>query len=170
MVVVKVKIVRQCGVVVIAANPDTIRAFVKRIKKCPIYITLNDFNWFLALWWINWRKKMYNAKKWPARLFSLLACHPRYNNIFIIVKRFIKYNKFILVNEFHLIKDLIDTIIRKIINNYRLLNKFVTNKSITFALRFFIAFIIRFGINNKLSITFYLQTNKQIKRFNQTIE
>ena len=79
-----------------------------------------------------------------------------YNSILVIVERFIKYGKFILVNESHLTKDLTDIVIRKVINNYKLLNKFVTNKNITFILRFFITFIIRFGINNKLFIMFYL--------------
>ncbi len=39
-----------------------------------MYIILIDFNWFLTLWWINWEKKVYSAKKWPARLSGQLAC------------------------------------------------------------------------------------------------
>ncbi len=93
-----------------------------------------------------------------------------YNNILVIIKRFTKYNKFILINEFHLIKDLANIVVRKIINNYRLSNKFVTDKSTIFISRFFTILIIKFGVNNKLSIAFYLQTDRQIKRFNQTIK
>jgi len=57
-----------------------------------------------------------------------------YNNIFIIVERFTKYNKFIFINESYLIEDLIDIVVRKVINNYRLLDKFIINKNTTFTL------------------------------------
>ncbi len=93
-----------------------------------------------------------------------------YNNIFIIIKRLIKYNKFIPINKSHSIKDLVDIIIQEVINNYKLLDEFIINKNITFILQFFITFTTKLKVNNKLSITFYLQTNKQIERFNQTIE
>src|SRR6266566_3249264 len=59
-----------------------------------------------------------------------------------------------------------DIIIRKIIHNYKLPNEFITNKNTTFVSQFFIILITRLKINNKLSIAFYLQTDKQIKRFN----
>ena len=57
-----------------------------------------------------------------------------YNNIFVIIEYLIKYSKFILINEFYLIKDLVDTIIWEVINNYRLPNEFIIDKDITFAL------------------------------------
>ncbi len=44
MIVVKIGVVRQYGVVAIAANPDIMRVFVRRMKKCPVYIVLIDFN------------------------------------------------------------------------------------------------------------------------------
>src|SRR6266566_1798069 len=79
-----------------------------------------------------------------------------YNNIFIIIERFIKYSKFISINKSHLIKDLVDIIIRKVINNYRLPNEFIINRNTTFALQFFITFITKLKVNNKLFIIFYL--------------
>ncbi len=72
------------------------------------------------------------------------------------MKRLTKYDKFILVNESHLAKDLVDTIIREVISNYGLLDKFIINKNTTFVLRFFTIFTIRLEVNNKLFITFYL--------------
>ncbi len=57
-----------------------------------------------------------------------------YDSIFVIIECFIKYGKFIFVNKSYLIKDLIDIIVREIINNYRLLNEFVINKNTTFVL------------------------------------
>ncbi len=79
-----------------------------------------------------------------------------YNNIFVIIEHFIKYSKFIPINESHLIKDLADIVIREIINNYKLSDEFVINRGTTFALRFFIIFITKLKVNNKLSTTFHL--------------
>ena len=81
-----------------------------------------------------------------------------YNSILVIIKHFTKYSKFIFANKSHLTKDLIDIIIRKVINNYRLLNEFIIDKGTIFALQFFITFITKLGINNKLSTTFHPQT------------
>ena len=44
VVVVEVGVVRQCGVMAIAASLDTMRAFVRKTRKCPIYIVPIDFN------------------------------------------------------------------------------------------------------------------------------
>ena len=38
MVVIKVGVVRQYGDVVIMANPDIMYAFVRRMRKCPMYM------------------------------------------------------------------------------------------------------------------------------------
>ncbi len=57
-----------------------------------------------------------------------------YNSILVIVECFTKYNKFILVNESHSTEDLVDTIIREVINNYRLPDEFVIDKSTIFVL------------------------------------
>ncbi len=78
-----------------------------------------------------------------------------YNSILIIVKRFTKYSKLIPINEFYSIEDLTDTVIREVINNYGLPDEFIIDRSTTFASRFFIIFIIKLGINNKLFTAFY---------------
>ena len=57
-----------------------------------------------------------------------------YNNIFVIIEYLIKYSKFIPINKSYSIKDLTDTVVRKIINNYRSLDKFITDRSTTFIL------------------------------------
>ncbi len=79
-----------------------------------------------------------------------------YNNIFIIIERFIKYSKFIFINESYSTKDLMDIVIRKVINNYRLSNEFVIDRGITFISRFFIIFTAKLGVNSKFFITFHL--------------
>ena len=79
-----------------------------------------------------------------------------YNNIFVIVERFIKYSKFILINESHSIKNFVDIVIQKVISNYKLLDEFITNRNITFVSQFFIIFIAKLKINSKLFIAFYL--------------
>ena len=76
------------------------------------------------------------------------------------MNRFIKYNKFISINESHLTKDFVDIVVRKVISNYRLLNEFIINKSTIFAFRFFIVFITKFGTNSKFSIVFYPQIDR----------
>src|SRR6266699_3489717 len=80
-----------------------------------------------------------------------------YNSILVIVKRFTKYGKFIPANKSYSIKDLTNTMIREVISNYRLPDKFITNRGTTFISRFFITFIAKLRINNKLSIAFHLQ-------------
>ncbi len=64
-----------------------------------------------------------------------------YNSILVIIERLIKYSKFILINESYLTKDFIDIIVQEVVNNYRLPNEFIINKSTTFTLQFFIIFI-----------------------------
>ncbi len=70
--------------------------------------------------------------------------------------RLTKYNKFISINKSHLIKDLADIVVREVISNYKLSDKFVINRNTIFTFRFFITFTAKLGINNKLSITFHL--------------
>ena len=75
------------------------------------------------------------------------------------MNRLTKYSKFISTNKSHSTKDLIDIVVREIINNYRLLNEFITNKSTTFVSRFFITFTAKLRMNNKLSTAFHPQTD-----------
>ena len=79
-----------------------------------------------------------------------------YNNILVIIDRFIKYSKFISANKSHSAKDFIDIVVREIINNYKLLDEFITDKDTTFVFQFFITFIAKLGVNNKLFIAFHL--------------
>ena len=44
VVAVRVGVVQQCGAMVIAANPDIMCIFVRKMKKYPMYIVLIDFN------------------------------------------------------------------------------------------------------------------------------
>ncbi len=97
---------------------------------------------------INFIIKLFKSKD--------LVNNTNYNSILVIIKRFTKYNKFILINESYLVEDLIDIVIWEVINNYGLLDKFIINRGTTFALRFFIIFIIKLRMNNKFSIVFYL--------------
>ncbi len=85
-----------------------------------------------------------------------LISNTSYNRILIIIKRLIKYNKFIPINESYLTKDFADIVIREIISNHKLPDKFITNKNITFVLQFFITLTIKLEMNNKLSTTFHL--------------
>jgi len=66
------------------------------------------------------------------------------------------YNLKILINESHIIKDLVEIIICKIVNNYRLLDEFINDKRTIFVLQFFTIFITKLKVNNNLSIVFHL--------------
>ncbi len=60
---------QQCDIITTAINPTTTCTLVEMMKKWLIYTAIIDFNRFLMLWWINWGKKVYSAKKLTARLF-----------------------------------------------------------------------------------------------------
>ncbi len=57
-----------------------------------------------------------------------------YNNILVIIKHYIKYSKFIPINESYSVEDFADIIIQKVINNYRLLDEFIIDRDIIFVL------------------------------------
>ncbi len=78
-----------------------------------------------------------------------------YNNIFVIIEHFIKYNKFIPANESHSIKDLADIVIREVISNYKLPDEFMIDRDTTFTLQFFITLTVKLEVNSKLSTAFY---------------
>ncbi len=42
MVAVEMGVVRQCGVMAITTSLDIIRVFIRRTRKCPMYIVLID--------------------------------------------------------------------------------------------------------------------------------
>jgi len=44
MVAVKVGVVRQYSAIAITVNPDIICIFIKKIRKCSMYIVLIDFS------------------------------------------------------------------------------------------------------------------------------
>src|SRR6266699_2591269 len=97
------------------------------------------------------KQRLYNINSMlKQRLYNI-----NYNSIFVIIEWFTKYSKFIPINESHLTEDLTNIIIREVINNYGLLDEFITNRSITFALRFFIVFTAKLKVNSKLSIALY---------------
>ncbi len=80
--------------------------------------------------------------------------------------RFIKYGKFTSTNESHSAKDFADIVVREVISNHRLSNKFMIDRNTTFASKFFIALTAKLGVNNKFSTAFHPQTDGQIERFN----
>ncbi len=75
---------RQCDIIATATSPDTTCTFIEMMKKWLMYIAVIYFNWFLVLWWINWEKKVYSAKKYLARYVVSLVIHSRYLVIFFL--------------------------------------------------------------------------------------
>ena len=131
------------------------------VKDCEVYIRIKVLRYklykefqILSMFERTWSSVTID---FIVKLFKSRdpVSNTNYNSIFVIVKRLIKYNNFIFINESYSIKDFINIVIWEVINNYGLLNEFVIDRDTTFTLRFFITFIIKLGVNNKLFITFY---------------
>ena len=72
----------------------------------------------------------------------------------------------ITVNVSGLAKD----IINMVVHYHGLLDSIITNKSLFFTLKFCSSLCYFFGIKQRLFITFYPQTNSQIKQQNSIME
>ena len=60
----------------------------------------------------------------------------KYDSIFVIINKLIKYRYFVLYKELSLIKELAYIFLKIIINNYRLPKSIIFNKGITFISKF----------------------------------
>jgi hypothetical protein len=84
--------------------------------------------------------------------------------------KIIKYTYIILYLKASIAEDLAYMFIRVIVTNYNALEKIISDKNKFFISKFWKIFIVLLGIKRKLSTSFYTQTDRQIKRINQTIE
>ena len=66
--------------------------------------------------------------------------------------------------------ELVEVIIKVVVNHYGLLNSIITNKGSLFTSKFWSSLCSFFGIKERLSTTFHPQTDGQIKQQNSTIE
>ena len=93
-----------------------------------------------------------------------------YDSILIIIDRLIKYEYFLLYKKATFAKDLIYTFLRTIIVNYKLLDEMISNRNKLFTSKVWKSLMNQLKIHHKLLTAYYLQTNKQTKRMNQTLK
>ncbi len=93
-----------------------------------------------------------------------------YDFILIITDRLIKYEYFLSYKKITFAKDLIYIFLRIIVANHELSDEIILNKNKLFTLKFWKFLMNQLEIHHKLSTVYHLQTNKQMKRMNQTLK
>jgi len=89
-----------------------------------------------------------------------------FNNILTIVKRLIKYIMFISFKETVTASILIYIILQELINNYKLLKKFIINRDKLYTSKFWKTLIVKLRIKWKMLTAYYLQMTEQSKWIN----
>ena len=82
----------------------------------------------------------------------------------------IKYSYFLSYKKASTAKDLIYTFLKTIVTNHELSDEIISNRNKLFTLIFWKSLVNQLEIHHKLSTAYYLQTNKQTKRINQTLK
>jgi len=93
-----------------------------------------------------------------------------YDFILIITDRLIKYEYFLSYKKATFAEDLTYTFLRMIVANHELSDEIISNKDKLFTLKFWKFLMNQLEIHHKLSTAYYLQTDKQTKRMNQTLK
>ncbi len=93
-----------------------------------------------------------------------------YDSILIIMNRLIKYEYFLSYKKATFAEDLTYTFLRTIVANHELSDKIISNRDKLFTSKFWKFLMNQLEIHHKLSTTYHLQTNEQMKRMNQTLK
>ena len=93
-----------------------------------------------------------------------------YDFILIIVNKFTKSTKFTSFQKSIDTKAFIKVFTKIVIANQKISKKVISNKNKLFTSKYWDAWTKELDIHIKLSISYHLKTNKQIKRINQTFE
>ncbi len=99
-----------------------------------------------------------------------LTWRVKFDSILTIVDRLIKYTMFISFKKITTASVLMYIILQELINNHRLLKKFIINKDKLLTSKFWEMLTAELKINQKMSITYHSQMNEQSKQMNQTVE
>ena len=94
----------------------------------------------------------------------------KYNGIFNIVERFIKFAKFIPFKETYKAKDFTYLFLDHIVKNHGLPEELISNRDKLFTLKFWTSLIGRLKAKHRLSTVYHPKTNGQIERINQMLE
>ena len=82
-----------------------------------------------------------------------------YNSILVIVDRLIKFTYFVPYQEKLTAEDLTYAVEKVLLGNYQMPREFILDYNKLFMLKFQKILIVRLGINYKLLISYYPQTN-----------
>ena len=93
-----------------------------------------------------------------------------YDFILIIINRLIKYKYFLLYKKVTFAEDLTYTFLRMIVANHELSDEIISNRDKLFTSKFWKFLMNQLEIHHKLSTAYYLQTDEQTKRMNQTLK
>lgn len=98
------------------------------------------------------------------------AWEVKFNSILTIVNWLIKYTIFISFKETVSALVLTYIILQELINNCELLREFITNKDKLFISKFWETLTAELEVKHKLLTAYYLQTDEQSERMNQTVK
>ena len=83
-----------------------------------------------------------------------------YNSILVIVDRLIKFAYFVPYQEKLIVEDLTYIVKKILLGNYQMPREFILDYNKLFILKFQKTLTIKLGINYKLLISYYPQTNR----------
>ena len=83
-----------------------------------------------------------------------------YNSILVIVDRLIKFTYFIPYQENLIVEDLTYVVKKVLLGNYQMPREFILDYNKLFMSKFQKTLIVRLGVNYKLLISYYPQTNR----------
>jgi hypothetical protein len=93
-----------------------------------------------------------------------------YDGIIVVTDRFTKYGRFIPYRETWKATDLARVFIKDVVANHRMPVQLISDRDKLFKSNFWIALMEHLGVKHKMSIAYYLQTDGQTERLNQTLE
>ena len=93
-----------------------------------------------------------------------------YDEILVMIDRFLKMTKFISVRNKQTVKQLTYVLVKKLIVTEEVSESIVFNKDKLFVSKFWTILIIKLKIKKKIFTAFYSQTDEQTKRLNQTLK
>ena len=93
-----------------------------------------------------------------------------YDSMLVVVNQLTKYARFIPWIEKELADKLAKTMLKEIVSNHIIPQSIISNRNIFFTSKFWNTWTRQLGTKVKLSTTYHLQTDRQTKRTNQTLE
>jgi transposase InsO family protein len=88
----------------------------------------------------------------------------------VVIDRFSKYGRFIPYRETWIATDLAHVFIKNVVANHRLPKQLISDRDKLFMSNFWTALIQHLSVKHKMSTAYYLQTDGQTERLNQTLE